>query len=553
MATSSPHTSIAVFLRRVGVLVFLTVASPIEAQVQVRESNYGPGEYGNYRRRLVELMGQARALTEEIAAIGVQSQYCSAQERRDDGQALVVARKHLDALRAAYRDFKYETNRLLQRKSIADQFQSAGTANGPQFWKEADADIVNHPTADLNAADKIWRVSRVVDCSNTRRTETAVQPPRTPTPPPRTNPLVGLTRPDVPPHAAVPALPPPFCTYRELWAWHDANLRPQMDRYLNAGWALLLYAQRVADGIERARSTRDADALRAMQGELDWVDKSHRATDANYWELARLRDRLTVIDCTRRDSTRTDPTRTQPTRTELTRPDTTRPQPTRPDPIRAQPTRTEPTRTEPPRSEPTRPPTGGGTRTGMNWRLGAGIEYAGYPDFKRVAGDQLYSNGASGKSGTIGYGVSVGVDYKRLQCSLSGHYNSLSYEQTYSPPEVNRPTMSTGTVDGQFYDASCGPRFRLGGLRVAGFFGMTYAINELAFTDTYSNGVMINGRRELQNWKSHGGFAIDVPIDNRFGLRFDVTHTLGGWSGDADRNTRLGVGVQYRPSGFPLF
>ena len=183
---------------------------------------------------------------------------------------------------------------------------------------------------------------------------------------------------------------------------------------------------------------------------------------------------------------------------------------------------------------------------GLRWRLGAGLEYARFESFPRVARDQANLTSFTGGKGSTGNGVSIGVDWNRWSCDLSGHKTSLRYEQTLSAAKVNVPIRSMGSLDGYFGDASCGRRWPVWRTELETFGGATLAVDRLRFDNAFSNGLIIPGTRSLQNWKSNVGIALNFPLTTHIGARASVTQTTAWRSADADAHTRLGFGLQYR-------
>lgn len=484
-------------LGAIALLSAIAIGPSVNAQTPPQDPG---GKVGEYLAEYRALVARSQLISQEIAGIAIQMSYCTSDQRTAHGHAIGTAQGHLDALTSAFVDFKFKWERFLKLPGSAAQFDAAKMPISEQFFDAPHKEIVTHVANDLANARAAWMASKVEDCNPPRRRAVATQPPAR-REPARRNPLEGLTRPPVPPREPLPDMPPPFCSYTAMWDWHDANLLPRLKRHQDAQWALMTYSYKVIDASKERYDARDTASLRVLRAEKKWIDDTHAEQDAAYWELAKFRDQLKVIDCT-------------------------------------------------PPKPPEEPKAAVEEKTGINWRVGIGLDYAGYPDFKKVVGDQSYSTGVEAKTGTTGFAVSVGVDTKRWGCGLSGHFNSLSYEQTYDPPEINLARESTGKLDGTFIDASCGPHLRLWGLEFGGFFGATYAINQLSFSDRFSNGQIVTGSRDLTNWKSNFGLTLEVPVRPHFGLRFDLTKTLGGWSGDADRNARIGIGLDFRSHPF---
>lgn len=495
------HVAFGRWLGALALLSAISLASSIEAQTTAKTPPADPGgEVGKYLAEYRALVARSQVISQEIAGINIQMTYCTSDQRTAHGHAIGAAQGRVDALSAAFVDFKFKWERFLKLPGSGGQFEEAGMSVSEQFFDAPHKEIVTHVANDLANARAAWTASKVEDCNPPRRRAVAVQPPAR-REPPRRNPLEGFTRPPIPQRLPLPDMPPPFCSYTAMWNWHDANLLPRMKLHQDAQWALMTYSYKVIDASKQSYDARDTASLRVLRAEKKWIDDTHAEQDAAYWELARFRDQLKVIDCT-------------------------------------------------PPKPPEEPKTAGEEKHGYNWRIGVGIDYASYSDLKSVVGDQSYSTGVEAKTGTTGVAISAGLDTKRWGCGLSGHFNSLSYEQTYDPPEINLARGSTGKLDGTFIDASCGPHFRIWGLELGGFFGTTYAINQLSFSDRFSNGQIVTGSRDLKNWKSNFGLTLEVPLRSRVGLRFDVTNTLGGWSGDADRNTRFGIGLDFRSHPF---
>ena len=501
-------------------LVAISTATPpgfVQAQVTV---NYGPGEYGVYRRRLAEFMGTAGEIA-AAAGIGIKATYCDAAEYQAVGARLAAARVRFATLKRDYARFKIEVDRQLAVAGILALFTAANEQNlgSPNFWRRADQEVLSHTEADLSAAEAAFRKSAPVDCNPPRRTTSPPPPP--PRAPAKPNPLAGLTRPTVPSLPAIPT-PPAFCTEAERTAWIRANLQPLMDQIITASNALRNYGGDVLDALGKVRRSGDSASVRVLEQEFAWEDRTHKELDDVYWRFARFRDGLMVIDCSR--------PRTQE------RPVTPRPPVTPPlDSLRPAPRRRVSVDSAPPK-----------VGQGLRWRLGAGLEYARFESFPRVARDQANLTSFTGGKGSTGIGVSIGVDWNRWSCDLSGHKTSLRYEQTLSAAKVNVPIRSMGSLDGYFGDASCGRRWPVWRTELETFGGATLAVDRLRFDNAFSNGLIIPGTRSLQNWKSNVGIALNFPLTTHIGARASVTQTTAWRSADADAHTRLGFGLQYR-------
>ena len=523
-----PHTRFGRFV----LCSLKTLSAPaqprwLHAQVTV---NYGPGEYGVYRRRLAEFMVAAGDIA-AAAGTGIKATYCDAAEHQAVGARLAAARVRFTTLKRDYATFKNGVDRQLQVSGILALFTAAGEQNIglPNFWRRADQEVVTHAEADLSAAEAAFRKSTVMDCNPPRRT--ASPPPPAPRTPARPNPLAGLTRPTVPRPPAIPT-PPTFCTEAERTAWIRANLQPLMDQIITASNALRNYGGDVLDALGKARPAGDSAAVRALEQEFAWEDRTHQEYDRLYWQFARFRDGLVVIDCSR-PRTQERPVSPRPP---VTLPPVTLPPVTLPlDSLNPAPRRRLSVDSEPPK-----------VGQGLKWRVGVGVEYAYYQNFPQVARDQVNLTGFTGGKGTTGIGGSIGVDWNRWSCDVSGHKNSLTYEQTYRVVAVNMPIKSMGWLDGYFGDASCGRRWPVWRADVVTFAGATMAVDRLRFDDTFGNGLVVPGSRSLENWKTNIGVAFDIPVTDHFRTRLSITQTTAFDSHDADAHTRFGVGLQYR-------
>lgn len=483
-------------------LVASLVGRSLTAQVEV---NYGPGAYGEYRRELAAFALRSNELVADIGRIEIRREYCTAAERNEPGRALAEARTRLSALERDWNAFKSRINRIIQTAAGLALFTSMDANTGSlNFWVMADREIIGHPTADREAKVAQQRLSRVIDCNR----RPAPEPPRTAGPSPATNPLAGLTRPAVPAAASLTALPPPFCTVTERIEWLKANLDAPMQALIDASFALNNYAVQVSEALDNARARRDTAAERALKAELDWAAAAHDAADKRYWEMARLRDATTVIDCTP-PKPATDPT--TPVRTE----------------------------TAPPKDRQV------GVVPTIQWRIGGGLEYSSYNQFEKTAGAQPNLTEFTGKSGTIGLGVSVSAEYRGWEVGLSAHRNTLTLTQAYASGVGSAPTKVTGTLEGTFLDVSVGPRLSLGMTKVWTYVGIGYAINVYDFLAQDDVGNSWDGSRSLQAVKGHAGLFVDLPITRRIGGRLGATYTTSGKSGDADANSRFLLGTMY--------
>ena len=469
----------------VAAVALLAVLAPQHAEAQVNV-NYGRGTYGQYRRDLVRFAERSQALIDEIRAIELRSTYCSQADRNVPGGALAETRTKLSALDRDWNDFKFRMRGLFATSSVYAQFLAAGEDPGhPNFWTRSDRVIIGHPTADREAKVTRHAASRVVDCN--QRQQTA--PPDPPRPP--VDPLAGLTRPPVPPGAALPDMPPAFCSAVDRINWIRNTLDPLMQPLIDASFAINNYGVDVANARDQARARGDAAAERALTAELEWVDVNHKDVDARYWALARLRDATSVIDCSKKGDDQV------------------------------------------------------GYAPPIRWRLGATVEYSRFGNFEKTAGNQTGIVSVDGASGALGYGVSVGVQGPRWEAGVSAHRNRLELTQTYTA-RPNGPTRVDGHVDGTFIDLSLGPRFALGRLTIWPFVGATYAINSYDFFANDEQGAAWDGSRSLNTWKGHGGVMFDRPIQGRIGVRLGGAYSTSGKAEDADTNWRMLIGTTFR-------
>lgn len=470
----------------VGASVVLLAATSRRADAQV-SVNYGTGVYGQYRRDLVRFAERSQALIDEIRAIEVRSTYCTEAERNLPGRALAEVRVKLGDLDRDWNDFKFRMRGLFATASVYAQFAAAGEDPGnPNFWTRSDRIIIGHPAADREAKVAIHGKSRVIDCSPPRQ-----QPRAEPARPVAADPLGGLTRPAVPPRAAPPQAPAPFCNVVDRINWIKTTLDPLMAPLLDASFALNNYGVDVANARDAARARGDANAERGLTTELDWVAVNHNDVDARYWELARLRDATTVIDCR------------EPSDKKF------------------------------------------GLAPTIQWRLGAALEYAQFGNFERTAGQQDDLTSVDGSSGGVGYGLSVGAQGHRWEAGVSVHWNKLDLTQTYAPMP-NGPARVEGSVNGTFVDLSLGPRLTLGRRSVWTFAGATWAINSYDFLAEDAGGATWEDSRSLKTWKGHGGIVLEQPFGDRFGVRLGGTYTSSGKSDDADTNWRALFGTTLR-------
>ncbi len=499
-------------------LCLLLAASPClivaNAQSRTPKVNYGSGDVGAFRQRLSTLMDSASDISNKIAAIGIAARYCNPEARKEDGDRLKAARAEFNALAASYTAFKGSINSTAARLDILTQFNAAGyDVSAPNFWTPFDQDVINHTRADLIAAEKVFAASTVVDCTEKK---TAAPPPSPPSPAPRRNPLAGFTRPTIPQMPPAPEGRAAFCTEAERAEYVKKVIQPMMDANKAVTDGLSKYTNSLWDEIGKPRAS-DTVAAKAQSDEMRWGNTEHLRWDKRWFELQRLRDGLTVIDCTQ---PRTVERRASPEVDTLKL-----------------------GKFEPPRV---------GLAPFPQFRLGTGVEYAYYPKFEPVVGEQTYITSTKATPNTKGFGIDLGIDFnKKFGCGLSAHYgSSQTYTQIYSPPKLNFAMRSMGEVHNSSYECTCGPRWELPGTRWVTYLylGGGLVIDKLEYVDEFGGGKLFSGERSLHTWKTNFGAGVAYPIDDRFDVRLDVRQTIGKFSGDADMNTRFSVGAQYHPN-----
>jgi len=494
------------------------IAAPARAQVS---------SYDDYRSQLGNYLERASALTEKIADVDVTPSYCTDAARRAVGKRLAELVAEVGDLGRDWVQFKQTVETFGRSTQGIGHFgPENANPNDPNFWGAADRDVVQHVRADLEAKRAEFRKSTVIDC---HAPKTAGRPPQGP-PPPKSNPLAGLTRPKVPVQK-LPPPPGPFCSDSARWAWIRSVIRPLMDENINATWALRAYGDQIWDRLQAATAPgkqADPDVVRALEKELKWEQDEHTKLDRFYFdEIVKLRESATVIDCSEHFTT------AQPVPASKT--DTTFPR-----------TQEKPGTGAPPNEPPKTGALPGGKRHGGEWMIGAGIDENWYQDFAHTAGDQQNIDAFTGKQTTPGWGVELGYSFASWRFWMCRHANTLHYTQHFTGS--GSVGQIDGDLDGSFYDLRVGRRVGLWWNTYAEVFGgVTFAYDKLEFRPAASSGTFLGeSSRSLETWKSHIGLAAERPLSSDLGLRLSVTYTGAGKTGDADQNVRAGVGLTYK-------
>ncbi len=494
----------------VRLLCLLTVASPSRTVAHAQSGkltvNYGTGNVGAFRRRLATLMDSSSDISNKVAAIAVAARYCDPETQKEDGARLKAARAEFDALAASYNAFKGTINSTIARANLLAEFTAAGYSPGaPNFWTTFDQEIITHTRNDLVAAEKIFAASRVVDC--TEKKTAAAPPPRAPpTAPPRT-PLARFTRPIVPPMPPAPVLPGAFCTEAERAAYVKTVIQPMMDANKAVTDRLSEYTNRMWDEIGKQGRVGDTVATKALNDEMRWGNTEHLRWDKRWFELQRMRDHLTVIDCNNRRVGGID--------------------------------------SFPPIDTVKSPQFGYSPKAKLKFDVA--YEYSVFHQFVPTLYKETTIDKVIADNRTSGIGFGVSVEKPKWSCGLSAHFNSLKYDESLKSTKPNYPIRSTGMLRGQFYDGSCGPSLHHGPWVTHFYFGGTLAVDRLEILDYFVDGPTIPESRSLNTFKTNFGGAVDYSISDMLDLRIAATHTVGKWTGDADANTRLGIGLKYRP------
>jgi hypothetical protein len=541
-------------------VAFAGFASSASGQVTV---HYGEGQYGAYRRDLANYGMRAGDLIEEIGKVDVVLKYCDPREREADGKKLAELRRRVAELRRDWIRFKQGVEAMVENQGVMRQFIGMDqNPKDPNFWSNADKEVLQHPQDDLNAKQRIWDASKVVDCY-TPKTSSPPAPPVPPTVPPKKDPLAGLKRPH-PKMQTLPAAPKPFCSEEEKWAWIRAVIRPLMTENIDASWALREYGGEVWDRLSAARAATppDQDAIDKLDAELQWEFAEHKKWDDLFKAILKLMNSAVVIDCTQHvttvGGTPTPPDTTHPRTRERpgtgTPPDTTfprtreRPGTGAPSPVDTLPRTQEKPGTGAPQNEPA-PKTGalpGGKHRGGEWIVGAGIDENWYQDFAHTAGDQANIETFTGKQTTPGWGVELGYSLAAWRFWMCRHVNRLHFTQQYTRGSLY--SHIDGDLHGSFYDFRVERRVELRwNTYVEVFGGLTFAYDKLELTPVTPTGIPVSEiLRDLETWKTNVGVAIERPLSRDFGWRAGFTYTGAGKSGDADANLRLGAGITYK-------
>jgi hypothetical protein len=528
------------------VVAVAAFAAPTSAQVKV---HYGEGQYGAYRKQLGDFGSRAGDLIDEIGQVDVDIKYCTPAERAAVGKRLAALRTKVNQLRQDWTQFKQGIEMMVESQGVMRQFIDMDeNPKDPNFWANADKEVVQHPLDDLNAKQMIWNSSKVVDCSPPK-TAARSPAPTDPPPPPKKDPLAGLTRPNLKPQT----LPPPpkaFCSEEERWAWVKKVIIPLMDENIDASTALRNYGGDVWDRLSAARSARpvDQDAVDKLDSELQWEFAEHKKWDDVFQQIKKLEKSAIVVDCTQRTATGPVPIPvdslhpgTLPPRGGAQPPvDTTHPRAQERPGTGAPPAGTEP------------PKTGalpGGKRHSGGWYIGFGVDESWYQDFAHTAGDQQNIDTFTGGQTAPGWGVDLGFAQSGWRLWACRHVNTLHYTQHYMPGSPF--SRIDGDLNGSFYDMrlgrDVGPFWNT---YVEVYGGVTFAYDKLEFRPVTPLGASLGqNTRTLDTWKTNFGLAIDRPLSSDFGLRLNATYTSAGKSNDADLNLRFGAGLTYKLPG----
>jgi hypothetical protein len=258
--------------------------------------NYGAGQYGAYRRQLAGFATRADALVEQIDQFYPSRTYCTAAERAADEATLKALQAAYDALVRDFTNFKNGIEAAVEMVGVMRQFLGAGdNPKDPNFWASANREILDRPRDALKTKQQEFNASKVIDCSQPgASTVPPPPPPPTSTTPaaPRANPLPGLKRPDVP-DIKIPAPPGPFCSEEERRAWIKAHLQPLLDALIDACNRVRMYG----DELFYLPKSDDPAVNKARDAENQWESTTHDRLDKQYWEIAKIRDATTVINC----------------------------------------------------------------------------------------------------------------------------------------------------------------------------------------------------------------------------------------------------------------
>ena len=502
------------------------IAAPpsLAAQVTVR---YPPGIYGQYRRDLADYAVRALTLEEDIGKVDINSTYCTSAERAAVNAELEALSARMAQLKTDYTAFKAGVERGAETSSIMAAFNAAGdNPKADNFWTLADREILTHPQADLNAKFAELKNSKLIDCRPKAKLPVKkVDPPAEKTKTAAPNPLAGLTRPTVPAEPPMPPKPAPFCSDAERFAWIKKNLQPAMDANIDASFALNAYDSDLRQRMASKAVAGDPAQVSVLQAEIEWGIKAHHELDRWYFQMARFRDSTSVVDCTTKTTTGPKPLPLPFPQESLTVP-----------------------------FPKTKEKEKGKDKVGMvdpwRWRVGVGGEYSHFPEFAHTTGDQKSILTSTGKQNASGIGVSFGIGYHDWELDLSGHSNTLQYEQTYRS-NLLLPTRTMGDLHGRFFDLCGGRRFRYRQVELHGLVGLTYAIDELFLDQSFDDAPFIRSSRTLNTWKTNFGVNVSVPIYRGLEARVGSTYTTGGKSTDADLNYRFHAGLSYGGSLFP--
>ena len=184
------------------------------------------------------------------------------------------------------------------------------------------------------------------------------------------------------------------------------------------------------------------------------------------------------------------------------------------------------------------------------FRVGFVYDYNSFGDFTSTVGNQAGLQSIQGDNSASGYGAFVEYMYSKkcpLFWGLEYHTSRLTYVQQFANTNPLLPTKVDGRVVGQFLGAYTGYAFRLGRIGVRPKIGVVRVVNYLTVDEFFQSLVSSNSSSSsLTNYKTDLGVNIDVPLWEGFGVRFGGDYTTAFKSGDADRNSRASVGVEYR-------
>ena len=183
------------------------------------------------------------------------------------------------------------------------------------------------------------------------------------------------------------------------------------------------------------------------------------------------------------------------------------------------------------------------------FRFGFEYDYNSFGDFPSTVGNQVGIQSFQGDNSASGYGAFLEYMYSKkcpLFWGVEYHTSTLTYVQQFATTNPLLPTRVNGKVVGRFLDAYGGYAFRFGRIGVRPKIGIVRVVNYLTIDEFFQSLVATSSSSSLTNYKTDLGVNIDVRLWEGVGVRLGGDYTTAFKSGDADRNSRVSLGIDYR-------